>query len=368
MLLTTGESAAELCVTALFGGAAAAFFVAFGGCAALRAFSVRRKLLDQPNERSLHTTPVPRLGGVAIVAAVSVAVLIMVPICGRRLGRLELSWLASSLPIAGLGLLDDLRALRASTRLLLQVLAASAFCVIAGVPHCIPLHGDLCIALPTGISFVLWVLLIVTFLNIFNFMDGMDGLAGTQASGAAIGIGISFLALGHVGLASICVAVASAALGFLLHNAPPARIFMGDAGSTFLGFTFGALAMLGADVGRPVPTPVFLLALAPFLLDGTSTIMRRVFRGEQVWKAHRSHLYQRAVTAGRTHSQVLVVYAAWIVVAVASASTIHWARPPMFVALALVTMGVLGVVWVWVVRLERDGIQRGGESVRDQQR
>jgi Fuc2NAc and GlcNAc transferase len=334
-------------------GCALAFCGALAGCSALRAFSLRRNLLDHPNGRSLHSVAVPRLGGVAIASATWLALFAFHTLRGSAPGKLELAWLITSFPIAALGLVDDLRPLRAGTRLLLQFACAGVFCVLAGIPRGVSLVPPTVLALPPALSLVLWSFFIVAVLNIFNFMDGMDGLAGTQAFGAALGIGGAFALSHQPAIAALCALIAAASAGFLFHNFPPAKIFMGDAGSTFLGFSFAALAVIGADLAPAVPSPVFAFALAPFLLDGTMTLIRRALRGEPVWKAHRGHLYQRAVTAGRTHQEVLIVYACWIAVAGGTAITIVPVTPIKVVAFALQTTAAFLLILGWVTRLER---------------
>jgi UDP-N-acetylmuramyl pentapeptide phosphotransferase/UDP-N-acetylglucosamine-1-phosphate transferase len=196
---------------------------------------------------------------------------------------------------------------------------------------------------------VLWL---IAVLNLYNFMDGMDGLAGTQAAGAGCALAAGFAAHGHLDLAALALVMAAGSAGFLLHNAPPARIFMGDAGSTFLGFGFAALAITGVARPDPLPFAVAPLALAPFLLDGTFTLFRRLFRGEVIWRAHRTHLYQRAVGSGRAHHDVLVPSACWIAAAAAAAC---WAAVgDCWAALGgcAAMLVAFGAMWRWVVRCE----------------
>jgi UDP-N-acetylmuramyl pentapeptide phosphotransferase/UDP-N-acetylglucosamine-1-phosphate transferase len=333
-------------------GSAIAFCGALAGCSALRAFSLRKNLLDRPNERSLHSVPVPRLGGVAIASATWIGLLSLRALQGSRPGTFEAGWLISSIAITALGLVDDLHALRAGTRLLLQFGCAALFCALVGIPPGISFVAHSVLALPPALSLALWSFFIVAVLNIFNFMDGMDGLAGTQAFGAALGIGGAFVLFQQPSLAALCLMIAAAAAGFLFHNFPPAKIFMGDSGSTFLGFSFAALAVAGANLESAVPAPVFALALAPFLLDGTFTLLRRAFRGEPIWKAHRTHLYQRAVRAGRTHHDVLVIYALAIAAGTASSICAVLAGRQQMLALASCAGLTLVALYIWVNRLE----------------
>ena len=323
---------------------------AYLGCVALEKFARRRRILDLPNERSLHTAPKPRLGGVAIVLSswISVAIVWV----GSESRALLLPWMIWALPIAVLGLVDDLRPLKASLRIVVQFAAAAAFCVTAGVPRTLVLTTSVSLHLPYILSLVLLVIWLVGVLNIFNFMDGMDGLAGTQTLSGGLAIAVAAWIRGNRELAFMNVAIAAASAGFLLRNKPPASIFMGDAGSTYLGFSFASALILGADESNPVPIFVAPLALAPFLFDGTFTITRRALNREPIWKAHRSHLYQRAVQTNLSHAQVLRPYAWWC--ALAAAGAIAAAQGGNAATLAAIAAMVIALVlvWRWVVARE----------------
>jgi len=236
--------------------------------------------MDHPNERSLHATPTPRIGGLGIMAGVGVAV-----------------WLAdaSLLPVAlaafslaAVSVLDDVRGLPVALRFLAHFVAAVASLLA------LELAGW---ALLAGTLAVVWMT------NLYNFMDGSDGLAGGMAT---IGFGALALAawLGDaLDLAVLCAAIAAAALAFLRFNFPPARVFMGDAGSIPLGFLTATLGILGARQNL-WPWLFPLLVFSPFIVDASVTLIRRALRGEKVWRAHRSHYYQRAVLLGATHRQL----------------------------------------------------------------
>jgi glycosyltransferase WbpL len=262
-------------------------------------------------------------------------------------------WLACALMLAATGLVDDLRPLSPTTRLALQLGIATAFAVGAAFPARIGLAVDHDVELPAAIGLPLTVVYLVGVLNIYNFLDGMDGLAGAQAVAAGLCLAASFGMNGHADLAAAALAVAAAAGGFLAHNYPPAGIFMGDSGSTFLGFTFAALGIAAAHRPGCVPVVVAPLALGPFLLDGSYTLLRRLARGERVWQAHRSHLYQRAVGSGLDHRQVLMPYLAWM--AMSCACGIMAARGSIWVVLAMMVFQLLslGAMWTWVARRER---------------
>jgi len=310
----------------------------------LRRFALRRKLVDRPNERSLHKDPVPRVGGVGLVLGIATGVALASPT-----GSLRIALLLGG-AVSVLGAVDDLRPLSAGARFGVQIALATAFVALCG-PANVPLLGAHGFA-PAAVT----VVGMVGMLNIYNFMDGMDGLAGSQGLLAGIAQALLFVGAGLHSEAAIAACVAAACAGFLFHNLPPARMFMGDAGSTFLGFSFAALAALGSQ--RGVPASTMLLPLGPFLLDGTFTIFRRALQGEKVWRAHRSHLYQRAVQAGLSHRQVLMVYVGWLVLCFGAT----WLeRRLMFVGWAVAMVGLVGVI-VWVRRLETSASERSNRA------
>jgi UDP-N-acetylmuramyl pentapeptide phosphotransferase/UDP-N-acetylglucosamine-1-phosphate transferase len=305
-----------------------------------------------PNERSLHRVPVPRLGGVAIVLGVGITLASangFLPLLGQRD---VVAWLVGASVIATLGFVDDIWPLPSLARLLVQVAVA------AGVVHEALRAGSVEVAaglrVPIGADIALApaVIFVVGVTNIFNFMDGMDGLAATQtvSAGIALATAASFAGQGDVAL--IGAVLAAAAWGFYVHNSPPATLFLGDAGSTFLGFSFSTFALLGATRSSPVPFSVVPLALSPFLLDGTFTIVRRLRHGERIWRAHRTHLYQRAVATGLTHRDVLTVYSVWCGVAGVAALLVATQGLAMTLAAGLGMVVGLGLVWRWVVRRE----------------
>ncbi len=282
------ESAnAELHLRAL-GGAAIALAMA----AALSGWLVRARLVvDRPNERSLHATPVPRTGGIAILIAAS-ATMAMGPLTALP-GAL---WMAA-LALAVLSFADDLWNLPVVARFGAH-LAAGAGAAWLLLPDAAPLALKLAAVLGVG-----WMI------NLYNFMDGSDGLAGGMAV-----FGFGFLCVGAwmAGAADIgwaCGVIAAAAAGFLVYNFHPARIFMGDVGSVPLGFLAACLGVAGA--ARGVWESWFpLLVFSPFIVDATVTLIRRVSRGARIWTAHREHYYQRLVMTGFGHRRTaLMAYA-----------------------------------------------------------
>lgn len=302
--------------------------------------------MDIPNERSLHAVPVPRIGGVALCVSSWVAAAAALAFTGER----EIAiWVLLAIPVFVVGLVDDLRPVSAAVRFGLQIAVAIAFVVLVRLPATLVIWPGFALTIPAVVAYPLAVIWIVGVINIYNFMDGMDGIAAVQTMGAGLACALAFTARHH-GLAFVAASLVAAALGFFVHNAPKARIFLGDAGSTVLGFTFAAFPLLGAE-GGSMPLVVGPIALAPFLLDGTFTLVRRARKREKLWQAHRTHLYQRAVATGLGHGAVLVRYALWTAVATAAAVVARGSALGALAGGAAVLLGLL-LVWRWVLRRE----------------
>lgn len=330
-----------------------AFAVAAIGCEVVRVFAIRHALLDKPNARSLHQTPVPRIGGIAIVLAMYVGFAVANGFAFRASDP-GAKLLLLGIPVAFVGLLDDLKPLPASVRFALQI-GVSVTLLLFLDHRSVFVWSGLSLHLPRAAFLAIGTIWIVAVLNIYNFMDGMDGLAGSQALFAGSALAYVLALGGQSSLAILAGTGAAAAVGFLLHNRPPARIFMGDACSTFLGFMFAALPLVASTNGGDasagtVPFVVGPLALAPFLLDGTFTILRRASKGEKVWQAHRTHLYQRAVATGLGHRDVLVRYIGWMLVSLAA--VVLAVRGSEFVSILVVLTGLVST-WLWVRSREK---------------
>ena len=272
----------------------------------VRRYALRKELVDVPNERSSHTQPTPRGGGLAIV---------LVALCGLLTYgllffveyRLLLLFYAFGVGlIATVSWFDDLYVLPSRVRFAAHSLAA--ILVIIGFGHwdelTLPLLGQVNVGwLGMPITF-LWI---VGLTNAYNFMDGIDGIAGGQAVVAGVGWTILGLMMDFTLISAMGVLLAATSLGFLFHNGPPARIFMGDVGSAFLGFSFACLAIIGAKRDAVLATAGALLVW-PFVFDTLFTFFRRLKNREYVFSAHRSHLYQRLVISGYSHRTVTLLY------------------------------------------------------------
>lgn len=281
------------------------FAVALIGTALLRSYGLR-KLLDVPNERSSHAEPTPRGGGVAIVLAFLAGALLLW-LHGALANELMLGVAAGGGLVAAVGFWDDHVSLSARLRLSLHIVAAVIAVAILGPVQYVPL-GDATWIVPGAIAWPLSIVVVAWLLNLYNFMDGIDGIAAGEAVTVAVAAALiaSFVGVTLPGL----LLLAAAAAGFLLLNWPPARIFMGDAGSGFLGYVFGVYLLHSASADARFVW-VWLILLAAFWIDATITLARRAAAGERWYAAHRSHAYQHAAARLGHHRPVtLAVIAA----------------------------------------------------------
>ena len=273
-------------------------------------------ILAHPNERTLHSMPTPQTGGLAVIGSVVISLILAASILavtqpskavlpkGVASGSV---WIViSMLLIFIVSFIDDCVGLPAVLRLGVQ--AISACIIIGGVGltvSSIPIPGGPNIslgiaAIPVSVLILLWMA------NLYNFMDGIDGFAGGMTF-----FGFAFLAYfgwqAHFPvMLIIAMFVAMGALGFLTHNFPPARIFMGDAGSITLGFLAGTLMILGVRDGIfEIWVPIMIFS--PFIADATVTLTCRLFRRKKIWEAHREHYYQRVVLCGWSHRRTVLV-------------------------------------------------------------
>jgi Fuc2NAc and GlcNAc transferase len=281
-----------------------AFFVAIIATDLMRRYALQKNLIDIPNARSSHASPTPRGGGVAIVFAFFVAAVVL-----AFLGLLDTRVLGALLVGGGamalVGFLDDRRHLRASVRFCVH-LAAAIWVVIllGGISETAlanwGLHG-----LWTGRLFA--VLTLVWTTNLFNFMDGLDGIAASEAvfvSGA--GAWLNWREGGAPGLTAAMTCLSATCVGFLKWNWPPARIFMGDVGSGFLGFSLAVLGLAASQKGM-LPIEIWAILGAVFLVDATVTLVRRLARGDRWFEAHRTHAYQLLARRWKAHLPVTIL-------------------------------------------------------------
>lgn len=256
----------------------------------MRRYALAKNLMDIPNHRSSHQVPTPRGGGVAFIIAFFIAI----P-CMAYLGFLsmpvELALVASGLSVAILGFIDDKTQLSPQIRILGH-LSASIFALysLGGMPS-ISFWGW--VLYPGLLLNSLAVLYLVWLLNLYNFMDGIDGLAACEAISVCLGGAILYGLNGDYLLIALPLALAAAVCGFLYWNFPPARIFMGDAGSGFLGISLGILSIQAASIKAELFFS-WLILLGIFIVDATVTLFFRIYRRCRIQEAHREHAYQHA--------------------------------------------------------------------------
>jgi Fuc2NAc and GlcNAc transferase len=319
---------------------AASFAISVVLVGVIRRVALRAGILDVPNQRSSHSNPTPRGGGLAIVIITLLATAALLAF-GRLDIHSSLAWLVGGTVVAVTGFLDDLRGMSARSRLAFQFLAALVLLAAAGGVPSLPWPGG-----PVNLGLFGWpvgALAIVWSINLFNFMDGIDGLAAAQAAFVA---GSAAALQASTGSAPLqLIALAGAAAGFLVWNFPPARIFMGDACSGFIGFALAAAALLPTPHGAPTVW-TWLILNGLFVSDATVTLVTRLLRGQRVYEAHRSHLYQRLSRRWQSHRNVtmaaITVNLLWCLPwAVAS---VRWPTAgPLFAAAGLAPLVIVAV-------------------------
>jgi UDP-N-acetylmuramyl pentapeptide phosphotransferase/UDP-N-acetylglucosamine-1-phosphate transferase len=317
--------------------------LAYLGVDWIRRLAIRSHIMDNPNERSSHSVPTPRGGGLAIVVLAIIVVLAFGFINGFN--QQNIVFVISGTLLAFLGWQDDVRTLSPKVRFPMQALAVSIAMLGLGYfkSVTIPLFGELQLG---------WVGIPVTFfwilglINAYNFMDGLDGFAG----GVALAAGLGWMVLSSTfgGLESplafwIALSIAASSLGFLGHNWPPARIFMGDVASTFLGFSFAVLPLMSAKQGGD-PLMFGTAILWTFIMDAGLTFLRRLAKREDVFAAHRTHLYQRLSISGVRPAIVSVLFI--LLTLLGAGMSLAWARG--FHTVAPFIIFGLPLIWIFL--------------------
>lgn len=310
----------------------------------VRRYAVEQSLIDVPNERSSHSMPTPRGGGLAIVLVV-IGGITLLATTGRLPQTTGMALAGGGALVASIGWLDDRRSVPAWMRFAVHALAAVwAVGWLGGMPFVttgadrpyLGIGGSI-----LAVSAVIWAI------NLYNFMDGIDGLAAVEAVTTGL-LGAVLLDARSPGLAAVSVLVAATATGFLPWNWSPARIFMGDIGSGFLGFIFGALAA-ASETSQALPALMWVVLLGVFFADATITLVRRMARRERWYSAHRSHAYQRAAQSGWSHRRIaLAVLGLNLALGLAA----RWAmgKPELLFPLLAAAGVVLGVIYLLVER------------------
>lgn len=307
--------------------------------------------LDVPNPRSSHREPTPRVGGVAIVTAVFVGLVVARTMDGTSVSH-AVAIATGGLAIAVMSFVDDLRPLPALLRLGGQVLIAMAVVLDVGPWSAHAMVDDVrVITLAAG---GVWI---VALVNAYNFMDGIDGLAGSQAIVAGVGWAIVGVVTGSPALTTLAVLVATVSAVFLCFNWHPARVFMGDTGSSFLGYVFAVIPLV---IASPRTLAAAALFVWPFIFDTGLTLVRRIARGENVLTPHHTHLYQRLISTGLSHAQVTLVYVLLGALGLPAGVLAATGSPAMAGVLSGIVVGVAAVLCRVVTAREAAARDRGG--------
>ncbi len=276
------------------------FLLSLALTAWLRRYAIRKNILDIPNQRSSHVIPTPRGGGVAIVVSFACALIFLAYHAIIPLNVL-CALLGGGLSIAAIGYADDLYKLPTLCRFLGHI-AVAAWAVYW-------LHGFSSLdlgawhfSLPHAGVFVA-VFAIVWCTNLYNFMDGIDGLAGSEGLFVAIAASAALWLTGEPDTAIMLLFLAASIAGFTYFNWPPAKIFMGDAGSGLLGYLFSVLAVYTANTGK-LSIVFWFIVLGIFIGDATFTLLYRMLQGKKWYAAHREHAYQQLIARGASHNKV----------------------------------------------------------------
>lgn len=325
-----------------------AFATTFIGVALFRRWSLKRGIVDIPNDRSSHSTPTPRGGGIVIAAVTVIAY-----VAGSAIFHFPLSYgyLIGVLLIVIISSLDDLYSVPVLWRFLVHGIAAGALIYENGyfTAVYVPYYAqniDLG-AIGVALSFI-WI---VWLINSYNFMDGIDGIAGIQAVVAGLGWTVVALLADIPAVILISGAVMSSSAAFLLHNWQPARIFMGDAGSAFLGYTFASIPLIFLHQLKNESGLVPLIAVLfvwLFVFDSIFTLFKRMLNGEKVWQAHRQHIYQKLVISGLSHQQVSLLFGLLaFVIMVPSVSVLSGSVRLEFLAIPIVIIATISLLVIY---------------------
>lgn len=308
--------------------------VSYGLTWLLRRYALARSIMDIPNARSSHSSPTPRGGGVAIVVAFLVALLWMGSASLIELSSVWALFGAGGF-IALLGFLDDHGHIAARWRLLGHFGASIwALFWMGGFPSITVFGVEFNLS---WLGHILALFYMVWVLNLYNFMDGIDGIAGVEAISVCLGSCLLYVLVGAPSQVFAPLILAASVGGFLIWNFPPAKIFMGDAGSGFLGLAIAVLSIQAAWVSSSLFF-AWLILLGVFIVDATVTLFCRLLRGDKVYEAHRSHAYQYAA---RYYGRHLPVTLAVLVI------NFFWLLPlAVLVAIGKID-GVIGVVVAW---------------------
>ena len=311
---------------------------AAGLTVAVRSWAVRRDALVLPSDRCSHTIPTPHGGGIAI-GAISIILGVLFSVLDWVPDSSMVAFMCLGFVMLALGVWDDFGDISSKLRL------CAHFVVVAigmwSIPK-LPVFSVFGVQVDSSVAFLLWPMLAfawVWLINLYNFMDGIDGLAAIQALLLFGGMALNFWYVGYDQWAWICVFLLGAVLGFTILNWPPAKIFMGDGGSGFLGFIIGFMMLLSAAQTK-VSMWSWIILLTLFIADATTTLLVRFFTGQNVLQAHRLHAYQKLAQRAGRHAPVTLGYGALMLTVLVPASVLAnkfpYSGPLVFAGLFLV--------------------------------
>lgn len=328
-----------------------ALVLSYLGVEGLRRWVERRHILDIPNERSSHARPTPRGGGLAIVVITLAGWLLYVLLNPEMSCFSLLAYTGGAVLVASISWLDDLHRLPNKVRFAAHCIGA--ILIIMGFGYwktvSVPIFDNLHLGwwgLP--ITFF-WI---VGLTNAYNFMDGIDGIAGGQGVVAGLGWAVLGWLSDQPMIGALGLLLASTSLGFLGHNWPPARIFMGDVGSAFLGYNFAAIPVIAAQFDTRLPLAGIMI-MWPFIFDTSFTLLRRLLKGENIFIAHRFHIYQRLVAAGYSHFFVTFLYSMMAMIGAIFAIAWFMRLKRSIIDGTLIIPFLCLILWVFVIRKER---------------
>jgi UDP-N-acetylmuramyl pentapeptide phosphotransferase/UDP-N-acetylglucosamine-1-phosphate transferase len=304
----------------------------------IRRLALRHQIMDHPKERSSHSIPMPRGGGLAIVALVLVTSLWF---ANETILSRSLIYILLGAILAWVGWRDDIYSLSPKFRFLVQGLVAIISILVMGYFRVvrIPMFGDVDLGV---IGIVITFLWIIGMINAYNFMDGIDGMAG----GVALSAGLCWMVLSsnvhNPFVFWVALSIAASSLGYLGHNWPPAKIFMGDVASTFLGYSFAVLPLISADQSGDALT-VGTLLMWTVIIDPGATFIGRLLKRENIFSRHRSHLFQRLVIGGYKPATISFFYI--LLTLLAGYLTYIWSRGNQMASLFI----FLGLPLIWIL-------------------
>ncbi len=309
---------------------------------AAKNYAIRTGIVDSPNQRSSHSMDTPRGGGMGIVVPMLIALSIMM-MSGSYERRTLIVFLFVVTLLAIVGWLDDRYELHFLVRIIAQIFGGVVVLSAIGSFEYLEIAGY-----AVQLDFLAPVMTLLWFLwmtNLYNFMDGIDGIAAGQGAVAGCFLGIWFSIHDDHVMALFSYVIMAASLGFLVWNWAPARIFMGDVGSSTLGGVFAVIALVAYKTHQ-IPFGAFVLLFGVFLTDATITLIKRVFQGKVFWHAHREHLYQRAVIAGWSHAQVTttVIITSVFMAILGTLEMLHVSPVYLWVPLGILVLGLLTLI------------------------